>query len=259
MSGLSLYERHSVANQTLLFWAAKAKAIEIGRLKSCRAAKDLKFEAGQNVNYYNAKMGKKIATEHFRNFKTAVENSKIRHLPQVSDLIYIAHRGKVRVRFTHEVSSKFKHMKWLEVCSNLSSPDFDILDTLVLRSYRLTNCVLEISLRDITHRQISGDIESIEQFIERLKNSFKLIDHIDNELARTNDNCYDEWTIGLTRMCFDKITSGPAILDSLLESRITTVSASMPATVVSRDTTQDNRSVQQRLDEYISNIIVPRS
>lgn len=258
MTELSLYEKYTVARVFILFWTVKRKALEIGRIKSCRATKDMKIPDPKGIDQQFSKFSQKIYKEHYSNLKHMFEESGLSKETQwVDAVVPEPRRGRFRVQCNASQSQKNQVLRLITSSSNLAIEEAR-KHFLLADGSASFNYYFNTGRRNILNTEsVKSDYDNMAAFVQNFKNTMQLVDIVSGKVPE--DYKYQYYPRGL-RIEFEGISESSFSARDVLKARVKILGIDEPEirTPAPVSPAADTRTPQQRLNDYVQSVILAR-
>lgn len=259
------------AKAFLNYWWIKDKAVEQGRLKTCRRLKvmDLTTLSSPNNDFEINERLKKIRDttlkEHYNNIKHIVkQDSFFQNEEVVRNIDADPRSGRVRVIFTRDQTIKNYVIRVLETSSNLPleqvNPHFILGDGPSSFSFSWQGS--RRYYREGSH--LEEDYNSIDDWLRRAKNTIRLVERVAPKMSDL-ERLYGFRHYGRSpaKIEFTGITPENCSVEDILKSAFVatgpngTVRKQRGSKVTPKEVTP-YRTRQEILNDYVSNVILQR-
>lgn len=257
MKETSTYDKHSLARVFFLFWTVKDKSLELGRIKSCRAPTDIKkfiSGAGGSPQVLVDKLSQKIYGEHYKNLKCILDESGIAKSRWVDVVHPEPRRGRFKIECTYDQARKNNALRVLRLNSNLP----DNAKSLFLLGDGPSSFIFRFAARQnsFTRSALINDCDSVADFIKKFENTMKLVGKVAPSIPDLHDFDYFAPNPLRCHIEFGRLPTENLTAESVLDCpfKITEPSVVQPERVADGD----GRSTQDRLQDYVQNVILAR-
>lgn len=262
---LDLPDRYFASKAFLMYWWIKKKAVDIKRIKSCRAMKVMK---PKNVDDLNVdEMVDSIETsalkEHAKNLKFLLENNPyISGSQNIIEVNAESRRGRVKLICSAVQSRRNSALKIIYKNSNI--PEEILKELFFVDSYSAFFLFHYSSASfNSSATNMKDDYDKIDDFAKKLRNTIKLANKVYTYVPRVEDYEWyapsrDELKLEFTGVNHEEITA-----DSILESEVVVSVEGSDSVVIPGETVPEEErtrrlTAQDRLNQYIQNVIIPR-
>jgi len=263
---LSLRDQYFTSRSFLLYWWIKRKAIELGRIKSCRAMKVMKPKTKEEINVYNMveSVGTSVSREHAKNIKFILEDDEyIKDASFFTEVNLETRRGRVKVVCSPTQAKANLCLKLIHKNSNVPSEALraNFLD----ESSTSFFCFYYTGFRSVASsiQNMRDDYGKIDGFVEKLKNTIALVNKVGPHIP--NVDTYEWWMPNREdlKIDFTGVTDDDLSADAILKSEMVISPRSQDSVTVpgnSIPAVQRVRRVtaQDRLNQYVQNVIMTR-
>ena len=244
------------------YWFVKEKAVELGRLKSCRRLKAMdlttvsSFDQSYIINNRLDKIKTVYVKEHYSNIKHMILQE-----PTISENceVSVDARGGVIIRIEQ------KNKVILDVVRYNSNLPLDLLQPHFLLSDNGTsfrfNCE-SLQKRFINNAALVEDYVKILDWIRRYKNTILLIDRLHPKFPNLRAQLFWARRDG-AKIEFTGVTNENCSVESILESAFIAIDSDgkvrrQQGKKVKPSLIPVTRTRQQILNDYVTNVIIPQ-
>jgi len=263
MEKMPYFKKLLFAKAFLNYWRTKAKAVEIGRLKSCRRLKvmDLSSISGQHdMTIRLTKIANTTLKEHYTNLKYIIlQDELFQNEEVVVSSSMNPQYGSVALTLSRDLATKMSIMKIVRENSNIQLEQLE-LNYITSSSYSslvYTFPGTVSKLRECKH--LEEDYIGVHNWIRRAKNTIDFINRIALKIENL-EGLY--WRAHSYKIEFMGITESNSSAEDILKSAFSItdpngrVSRQRGYRVGAQDVPKKKTS-QEIINDFVNNVILP--
>lgn len=258
---LDLPERYFVSKAFMLYWWIKRKAVDVKRIKSCRAMKVMKPSTVDDIHVAAIVEALEIAAfkEHAKNLKHILENTSYIS-DNFAEVSLDSRRGRIRLVCDYNLTKMNSALRFIYRNSNIPQ---DRLKELFFVDGNNSSFSFYYSNQALADR-MRNDYSSIAPFAQKVKDTVTLAERIYSYFGSSIEDY--EWFAPSREdlsINFTGVDGNSFTVSDILNSEVVISIKGKENTVIPGESLPEAQrvrrlSAQDRLNQYIQNVIIPR-